>query len=600
MAAVVKKDHTCSVCLELFSEPKVLPCCHTFCLKCLEKTARSGQKKGEIACPQCRKTHAIPAGGLTEFLTDFIASYEIEVTQLKSPQDAGQRGKRNGSKCGECEEEGTVETYCTDCQNYLCRGCVEAHKKFKAYRGHKVVPILELNVATLQSGQVQYCSTHKDEALKLFCETCMALVCRDCILVEHREHQYTFVKNACTKVTKQLRDLSQAVQRKVRMCTSNLAEIQKVEMTATGYSEVLKADINAFFDKMDRSLKVRRKQLLTEAETECQKDMKQIWADKVYHQMTISQITSASSLAEKALKCTSDVEMMLTSLQSIRQLTLLKETEWDNNAFITLLQTQPTFKGNLKQQVREMGIVGRLQKRGDVIVPPFPASVKLGKVSTHRVLNKKALLDFRSLQPVKLQDTKNRKVGVCVTYGQSKKKLAPENIGINDTADENSEVAIRFVCGGKHTIAVTIGGEPVPGSPFTVHVTGVPKVGSRVTEGPDWPPDQLGGRRRTQNQFGTLAPSAGLDGREVMNGVVQSVYEGMYGGTSVCPSVRGLGVGLTLGGLQLPTTVASQSTDQWGSPGDRVYSVKVYWNANHYSYNATHQWGKGCYQIELV
>ena len=428
MAAVVKQDHTCSVCLELFSEPKVLPCCHTFCLKCLEKTARSGQKKSEIACPQCRKTHAIPAGGLTEFLTDFIASYEIEVTQLKSPQDAGQGGKRKISKCGECEEEGTIETYCTDCQNYLCRGCVEAHKKFKAYRGHKVVPILELNVATLQSGQVQYCSTHKDETLKLFCETCMALVCRDCILVEHREHQYTFVKDACTKVTKQLRDLSKDVQRKLRTYAVNLAEIQKVEMTATGYSEVLKADINAFFDKMDQSLKLRRKQLLTEAETECQKDMKQIWADKVYHQTTISQITSASSLAEKALKCTSDVEMMLTSLQSIRQLTLLKETEWDNDAFITLLQTQPTFKGNLKQQVHEMGIVGH-QKWGDVIVPPFPESVELGKVSTHRVLNKKALLDSRSLQPVKLQGLKNRKVGVSVTYGQSKKKLAAENIG---------------------------------------------------------------------------------------------------------------------------------------------------------------------------
>ena len=584
MAAVVKKDHTCSVCLELFSEPKVLPCCHTFCLKCLEKTARSGQKKGEITCPQCRKTHVIPAGGLTEFLTDFIASYEIEVTQLKSPQDVGQRRKH--SKCGECEEEGTIETYCTDCQNYLCRGCVEAHKKFKAYRGHKVVPIQELNVATLQSGQVQYCSTHKDEALKLFCETCMALVCRDCILVEHREHQYTFVKDACTKVTKQLRDLSQDVQRKLRMCTANLGEVQKVEMTATGYSEVLKADINAFFDKLDQSLKVRRKQLLTEAETECQKDMKQIWADKVYHQTTISQITSASSLADKALKCTSDVEMMLTSLQSIRQLTLLKETEWDNDAFITLLQTQPTFKGNLKQQVREMGIVGRLQKRGDVIVPPFPESVKLGKVSTHRVLNKKALLDFRSLQPVKLQDTKNRKVGVRVTYGQSKKKLARENIGINDTADENSEVSIRFVCGGKHTIAVTIGGEPVPGSPFTVHVTGVPKVGSRVTEGPDWPqaPDQTGGRRRTQSRFGTLDPSAGLDGREVMNGVVQSVHEG--------------GTGLRLSSSGLPG--ASQSTDQQGGPGDRVYNVKVSLKVNHCSYNATCRWGKGCYQIELV
>ena len=99
---------TCSVCLELFSEPKILPCCHTFCLKCLEKTARYSSpskvprvstspvstdsdesvevsacetsSEGEITCPQCRKTHVIPEGGLTSFLTDFIL---LLLTRLK-------------------------------------------------------------------------------------------------------------------------------------------------------------------------------------------------------------------------------------------------------------------------------------------------------------------------------------------------------------------------------------------------------------------------------------------------------------------------------------------------------------------------------------
>ena len=159
-----------------------------------------------------------------------------------------------------------------------------------------------------------------------------------------------------------------------------------------------------------------------------------------------------------------------------------------------------------------------------------------------------------------------------------------------DTVDENSEVAIRFVCGGKHTITVAIGGER---SPFTVHVTGVPKVGSRVTEGPDWPEGQMGDRRqmrsrhRTQSRFGMLDPSAGLDGREVMNGVVDHVHA--IGGVHVRNFVGRPG--------------ASQSTNQQGGLDDRVYNVEVCLNPNDHNTvqeNGTYQWGKGCYQIELV
>ena len=198
MDAVVKKDHTCSVCLELFSEPKVLPCCHTFCLKCLEKTARSGQEKGEIACPQCRKTHAIPAGGLTEFLTDFIVSYEIEVKKFKTAPNADQNATSTDTVgvCSECEERVPIESYCCDCQHYLCHDCIQIHKKFKSFRGHTAVPIEDLNTDILQSSQTQYCTKHTKEPLKLFCDTCQMIVCCNCIVVDHHQHKYMFAEDA--------------------------------------------------------------------------------------------------------------------------------------------------------------------------------------------------------------------------------------------------------------------------------------------------------------------------------------------------------------------------------------------------------------------
>lgn len=35
-----------------------------------------------------------------------------------------------------------------------------------------------------------FCNIHKQEPLKLFCETCDRLTCRDCQLLKHKDHKY--------------------------------------------------------------------------------------------------------------------------------------------------------------------------------------------------------------------------------------------------------------------------------------------------------------------------------------------------------------------------------------------------------------------------
>ena len=41
----------CGLCHETFTRPKVLPCLHTFCQDCLEKTQDVGDR---LSCPACR------------------------------------------------------------------------------------------------------------------------------------------------------------------------------------------------------------------------------------------------------------------------------------------------------------------------------------------------------------------------------------------------------------------------------------------------------------------------------------------------------------------------------------------------------------------
>ena len=102
---------------------------------------------------------------------------------------------------------------------------------------------------------------------------------------------------------------------------------------------LVKADIN-----LVKSIEARRSALIQEAEAVCQKDLKQVWADKQFHETMLAHISAVFGLVEKAMRCTSDSEMILTALQSIRQLRMIKEREWDAGPFVKMVASVPSFK----------------------------------------------------------------------------------------------------------------------------------------------------------------------------------------------------------------------------------------------------------------
>ena len=55
----------CPLCDEMFGEPKMLPCLHTFCLRCLEQfKAQLTTSSSKVTCPRCRQESPVPVGGL--------------------------------------------------------------------------------------------------------------------------------------------------------------------------------------------------------------------------------------------------------------------------------------------------------------------------------------------------------------------------------------------------------------------------------------------------------------------------------------------------------------------------------------------------------
>lgn len=76
----IKEDFlTCSICFNNFTQPKALPCLHTYCLDCLQAYVTSCATAEKFPCPMCRQEVSIPPQGLISmFLLLFIVEYILD------------------------------------------------------------------------------------------------------------------------------------------------------------------------------------------------------------------------------------------------------------------------------------------------------------------------------------------------------------------------------------------------------------------------------------------------------------------------------------------------------------------------------------------
>ncbi|XP_041346788.1 E3 ubiquitin-protein ligase TRIM13-like, partial [Gigantopelta aegis] len=75
----------CSICLDLFSDPRVLPVLHIYCLKCLQGLV--SKEKSYLSCPQCRAKHEIPKGDVANYLCDLSILPELEAAKATSRKE---------------------------------------------------------------------------------------------------------------------------------------------------------------------------------------------------------------------------------------------------------------------------------------------------------------------------------------------------------------------------------------------------------------------------------------------------------------------------------------------------------------------------------
>lgn len=202
---LLEEDLTCPICCCLFEDPRVLPCSHSFCRKCLEGIL-DGQRgpvwRPPFKCPSCRK----------ETSHNGIASLQV---------------------------------------NYSLRGIVEKYNRIR------VLPRMSL------------CREHHGQPLNIFCATDLKLICGFCATTgDHRGHTFCALQDAYEQERAAFEELFRGLESwrsaEVLSCLEALESSKKKALQLVSRD----ADrVTEYLDKLLRTLEHKRSEILSDFET---------------------------------------------------------------------------------------------------------------------------------------------------------------------------------------------------------------------------------------------------------------------------------------------------------------------------------------------
>lgn len=263
---LLEEDLTCPICCSLFDDPRVLPCSHNFCKKCLEgllegNVRNSLWRPSPFKCPTCRK--------------------ETSATGVNSLQ-----------------------------VNYSLKGIVEKYNKIKI------------------SPKMPVCKEHLGQPLNIFCVTDMQLICGICATRgNHTKHVFSSIEDAYTQERDAFEFLFQSFETWRR--GDALSRLDTLETNKRKSLQLLTKDsdkVKEFFEKLQHTLDQKKNEILSDFET-MKLAVMQTYDPEINRLNTILQEQRMAFSIAEAFKDVSEPIIFLQQMQEFREkIQVIKET----------------------------------------------------------------------------------------------------------------------------------------------------------------------------------------------------------------------------------------------------------------------------------
>ena len=321
----LEEQLTCPVCLDLYTNPKTLPCLHSFCEACIERFPQD--KEGEtyyLSCPTCRHRTELPGGGAGAFPVAFTLNNLKEIYSLMKKVSDPQQ-----VTCDNCTTANATG-YCKDCNKFLCQKCMDIHKGWAPIAHHQIARLDEVTASVSSTSQLLAPGKQEaplicpipshDEPLKIYCETCDSVICRDCTVRTHKDHEYDLVSASYTKHCQELEHSLNPVKGKIEALKKILSALAEREGEIRERGEGVLEEIHKMVEEMMNVLRESERKLSEEAKRVTDAKLEVLSGQAKSAQISLSLLEHIEDYVEESVKTGTHQQVLQSKKQMMERM----------------------------------------------------------------------------------------------------------------------------------------------------------------------------------------------------------------------------------------------------------------------------------------
>ena len=461
------EEVSCSVCTTTFTDPKILPCLHSFCLHCLQGIQRASGRQNIITCPECRRESRDPSGSLNDLPTNFRINSLLDVLAIKECNTTG-------VQCGNCDKKSSKSFYCFQCCAFWCEAnCISLHNGIKANKEHRVLALKDFQDKDFENvlKRPAFCSKkhHEKEELKFFCKDCEVAICNTCVVTLHDGHLKITLEEAADERKLQVKSVLESQKQKAQLQRNKIAMLDESCIRIQEQAATVKRDAEKFVEMMTTLIEAKKRHMFEIVEAEAEGSLERIVThkSKIEHQVRMSE--AATEETEKLLKRSTIAEIVqldksLSTIlpDEVSQMTE-SEFEWDLNVLHQLIFSE------------NETLMDKINTEGIGSFKTSPSKTKAHQSSAKEKGLKEAIVGLEAefvLTTRNSEGEQRHEEHDCVTL-QLKNHQGHDcatKKQVQDNKDGSYKISYSAKETGKCEASVKVNGEDVRGSPFAVEV----------------------------------------------------------------------------------------------------------------------------------
>ena len=465
LLANLNEEVSCSVCMVTFTEPKQLPCLHSFCLHCLEGIQRTSGRHDMITCPECRRESQVPGGNLKDLPTNFRINSLLDVLAIRECDSTG-------VKCGNCDKRRVESFNCFQCCSFWCDECIIGHNIIRANKDHRVLALKEFEYQDIENvlKRPAFCPRpgHEKKELEFFCKKCQETVCSSCVVTAHDGHVKVLLEEAANESKLQVMSAIESRKAKVHKMRNKISKIDEDCHNIEAKVAKVKRSAQQFAESMIAVIEAKKQEIIAEADHEAQQSLQRLRVQRIDIENKVKNIETAVGKSETLIKRSTNAE--LAQIDKTLSTIIPKEVDIEREQVDCDLEglRQFFFEQNesLKTKTNNEGIgcIRTFSSRTKV-----DQSIAEGKGFTEAIVGIQAnfVLTTRNAEGQQCYEKRDR---VTVEIKTHKGHDCATEVRVQDRKDGSYNISYFAKESGICEAVVKVNEEQVRGSPFPVQV----------------------------------------------------------------------------------------------------------------------------------